>query len=116
MKSICSILLGALAVLILLAGNGSAFVAVGNCKSSSSLGMRTHDAAEETFTGIYKGYHQCIYNIPGDYPPASSILPWDQQPANSGEYYPAPRAIEGANDTPMPETASVSYKNFPDEK
>ena len=124
MKSITSnsILLGVLSVLLLLTRNGSAFVSIANRKlpssSSSSLlaRRRTHDAAEETFTGIYKGYYDCIYNIPGDYPPASSIVPWDQQPANSGAYFPPSQSAIGvADQSAMPETKSKSYKNSPAE-
>ena len=118
-----------LASSLLLVSNGSAFVVKQNAAvARHQLSMRTNDASEETFNGWYKGYYECIYNIPTDYPHGKPILPWDRTQVDAARPMmttsAASPAASSASSTPAdaasskgymtPETASVSYKNVPD--
>ena len=73
--------------------------------------MRTNDASEETFNGWYKGYYECIYDIPTDYPHGKPILPWDRTQVDASR----PMMTTSADtSTPAGAVVSASDKNVPE--
>ena len=100
-----------LASSLVLVSNGSAFVVTpSSAEIYRQLAMRTNDASEETFNGWYKGYYECIYNIPSDYPHGKPILPWDRTQVNAAA---GPKMTTSA-DKSTPAVASASGKNVPE--